>query len=65
MEMKENMRKKEQMKEKEEEEFVIDNYLCVNACQSCCNTLIQEERNKLDKETKERTENWKDQIAEN
>ena len=53
------------MKEKEEEDFFIYNYLCMNACQNCCNTLIREERNKLDKETKERTENWKDQIAEN
>ena len=36
--------------------------MCVNVHQSCCNTLIREERNTLDKETKERIENLKDQV---
>ena len=42
------------MKEKEEEETLfMDNYLCVNASQSCYNALIREDRNIVDKETKE------------
>ena len=45
------MREKEEEKEEKEEEekLFMDNYLCVNACQSCYNTLIQEERNNVDK----------------
>ena len=52
------------MKEKQGEEILFtDNYVCINACQSCYNVLIREERNNVDKETKECKEKCKDQVT--
>ena len=48
------------MKEKEKEETLfMSTYLCVNACQSCRNTLMREERNNVDKETQQCKGKWK------
>ena len=39
------------MKEKKKEEkLFIDEHLCNNACQSCYDNLIREERKKIEKE---------------
>ena len=51
------------MKEKEEKEnFLIDEYLRINACHICHYNLIREESKILQKETKENTEKSNEQV---
>ena len=54
------------MKEKEEEEtLLMENYLCIDAHQSCYNTLIREERNNLEKKSKNARESGKIKLQQN
>ena len=55
----ENRKKKEI---EEEENLLIDGYLCVNACHICYCNLIREEGKIMQKEMNEHSEKLKEQV---